>query len=477
MHHSPIKLDGIGLEYPNKHCFENFSTTIYHGDRIAIIGRNGSGKSTLLNILRGEHTHFDGQMAMPDDIQIGYVPQLPEEQISLSGGQQFQAALTKALAQHPNVLLLDEPTNHLDSRNKKSLLRMLAHYDGTLIIVSHDPELLRKSIDCLWHIDQQAIHIVNGSFDDYQRERALSRSSIEKEQLHLDKQQKQIHEKRMREQNRSAKSKAKGKKSIAQRKWPTVVSNAKADRAGNTSGKKMAEIAQKRQDLSDRLSECRLPEVITPSFGLSSSKQHDSGLCVSISNGQIAYDETPLISELHFALAAGNRTALLGDNGSGKSTLVKAILSDPSVNKSGDWYLPKTENIGYLDQAYRTLVPTETVLETIQHCRPNWDHAEIRQHLNAFLFRKNEEVNLLTSQLSGGEKARLSLAQIAAKPPQLLILDEITNNLDLETREHVIQILRDYPGTLLVISHDDDFLNQIEVTDMVKIKDGRLVQS
>ena len=167
--------------------------------------------------------------------------------------------------------------------------------------------------------------------------------------------------------------------------------------------------------------------------------------------------------------------AITGDNGSGKSTLIKAILGDESVCKTGDWHGVKQEDIGYLDQHYGTLNPDQTVLETIANLVPHWPHAEIRRHLNAFLFRKNEEVNALVGTLSGGEKARLSLAQIAARTPKLLILDEITNNLDLETKGHVIQVLKSYPGAMIMISHEADFLEAIEVKHYLIIRHGVLL--
>ena len=113
-------------------------------------------------------------------------------------------------------------------------------------------------------------------------------------------------------------------------------------------------------------------------------------------------------------------------------------------------------------------------METITTLMPTWPHIEVRRHLNDFLFRKNEEVNALVSTLSGGEKARLSLAQIAAKTPKLLILDEITNNLDLETKDHVIQVLKSYPGAMIIISHDADFLEEIGVNHYLEIKNGVL---
>ena len=145
------------------------------------------------------------------------------------------------------------------------------------------------------------------------------------------------------------------------------------------------------------------------------------------------------------------------------STIFKAILSDSKVICSGNWYV--TKDIGYLDQHYNNLDLEKSVLENIASLAPHWNLQEIRRHLNDFLFMKNEEVNVLAKNLSGGEKVRLSLAMIAAKTPKLLLLDEITNNLDLETRQHVIEILKEYPGSLVVISHDEDFLKEIGIKD------------
>ena len=130
----------------------------------------------------------------------------------------------------------------------------------------------------------------------------------------------------------------------------------------------------------------------------------------------------------------------------------------------GGWYIVDREEIGYLDQNYSSLNPKNTVFETIQNLMSSWSNNEIREHLNRFLFKKSEAVNTIVRDLSGGEKVRLCLAQIAAKTPKLLILDEITNNLDLETKKHVAQVLKDYPGGLMIVSHEDKFLDEICVS-------------
>lgn len=158
-------------------------------------------------------------------------------------------------------------------------------------------------------------------------------------------------------------------------------------------------------------------------------------IILSISDGSIGYTgKDPLLKKINLSVKGGDRISIQGDTASGKSTLIKAILDDDRVIKSGHWHTSRVADIGYLDQHYGTLSAEKTVLETLAELASTWSNIEVRLFLNTFLFRKNEEVYATVNTLSGGEKARLSLAHIAVRTPQLLILDEITNNLDLETR-------------------------------------------
>lgn len=472
--HKPIQIKNLSLSFPHKICFDNFNAQIAYGSRIAIIGRNGSGKTTLLKILCGLIEPSNGHIICADDLHFGYVPQIIENNDFLSGGQRLNKAVSQALSSIPDVLLLDEPTNHLDRRNRKSLLRMVQSFSGSLIVVSHDTELLRHCVDTLWHIDDGKIAVFNGAYDDYIREIKVRRSSIAHEIIRLDRQKKEMHQALMKEQKRAAQSKAKGEKSIHQRKWPTIVSTAKASRAQETSGHKKSAIDQKKQVLTEQLSNLRLPEMIVPKFSLNSADIGDRTI-VFINDGSIEYsNQKPLLQKVSLSIGSKDRISILGDNASGKSTFIKAILNDDQVIKSGIWQAPKPKDIGYLDQHYRTLSAEKTVLQTIAEQVPSWTHIEVRRHLNDFLFRKNEEINCIVAELSGGEKARLSLAQIAACTPKLLILDEITNNLDLETKEHMVQVLKAYPGAMIVVSHDSDFLQEIKVIDYYQITAGLL---
>jgi ATPase subunit of ABC transporter with duplicated ATPase domains len=237
MTHPPILIKDLCLSFHHKVCFSDFTGQIIAGDRIAIIGFNGSGKSALLKLIQGKLNPTSGSIDLPKEITFGYVPQVIQHSIHLSGGQRLNKAITKALtginsagsklACQPDVLLMDEPTNHLDSHNRARLMRMLTGYRGTLLIVSHDTELLRTCTDILWHIDNGKIQIFTGRYDDYLRETRAKRQAIEQQLARLRRDKKASHKALMKEQQRAAKSKAKGQKSIDQKKWPTWVSKTK----------------------------------------------------------------------------------------------------------------------------------------------------------------------------------------------------------------------------------------------------------
>ena len=466
-----IQIHELGVSFAHKTCFKNFSTQVNYGDRIAIIGQNGSGKSTLIKILQNQFEPTSGKIQISKDVIFGYVPQVIYEFESLSGGQRLNHTLTKALSPNPNVLLLDEPTNHLDYSNRKSLMRMLKNYPGTLIAVSHDVEFLQNCVDTLWHIDNGKVHIFSGNYNDYIHEVKIKRASIVQELSQIERQKKDAHQALMKEQERASKRKTYGEKKYADDKLALRAAQGKGE---NTHNKNKKMIAHAKDDLLEKLSSLRLPEVLTPKFSLKAADLKDC-ILVSITDGSVSYKGGEIILQnINLSLRSKSRIALQGDNGSGKSTLLKAILGNKNVIKSGNWNVPP--DIGYLDQHYNTLLTEKSVFETIAELAPTWNHAEIRKHLNDFLFRKNEEVNAKVSQLSGGEKLRLSLAQIAAKTQKFLILDEITNNVDLLTKNHIMEFLNTYPGGYIIVCHDNAFLEKLHLNEAYLIKNKTLLR-
>lgn len=464
MTHTPIIIRDLGLSFIQHHCFDGFTTQISFGSKIGIIGQNGSGKSSLLKMMINQISPTSGMIEIPDSVKLGYLPQVIHEHEKMSGGERLNKVLSSVLSSQPNVLLLDEPTNHLDKKNRKSILQLLQHFYGTVILVSHDEALLNQVADTIWDIHQGKVHCFNGSYENYQKEVKIKKEQLENQKADLKKQQHQLAEGLMKEQKRAAQSRKKGKKNISNRKWPTVVSHAKAGRAEKTSGVKQAGINEKRHQIEMALSEVFIPPVIEPTFHLSHKKAHREVL-VSIREGQVGYHhEAAILKNITLTVGSKARWVISGGNGSGKSTLVKAIMRDKHVTTQGEWLLPQREEIGYLDQHYTNLKPkTKTVFDCLSHHQPIWSDTEVRHHLNTFLFRSNQEVDKPLSVLSGGEMARLSLAMIAAKPPSLLILDELCNNLDIVTKNHVVEVLNYFEGAMIVISHDETFLKRLGI--------------
>ena len=328
-----------------------------------------------------------------------------------------------------------------------------------------------------WHIDNSMVTVFTGLYDDYMREIKQKRAAIEKELVSLKRNRKETHHALMKEQKRAATSRAKGQKQIDQRRWPTVVSKSKALKAEQTSGKKKSVIERKKQHLTGQLSALRLPEMIMPKFSLG-AESVSAGNLLSIIGADLGYAQDHIIlNNVSLTLGGNERIAIKGKNASGESTLLRAILGKEEIFKTGCWQLPHPRHIGYLDQHYANLQPGLSVLDHLQQVRPDWAQLQVRRHLADFLFKTNEAVGQKAAHLSGGEKVRLSLSLIAARVPRILVLDEITNNLDLETKEHVVQVLKTYPGAVVIVSHENDVLNQVGVDCIDTIQDGLLVPS
>lgn len=454
-----LQLQGLRLAYPHQTCFSDFSASVDWGQRIAIVGDNGSGKSSLLRVLHGSQAPDEGRLVPCYPLGVGYVPQQVDD-ATLSGGERFQRALTAALPQATDLLLLDEPSNHLDAPNRRALLRLLGQFPASLVIVSHDEALIATVCDTIWHLDQGRVTVFHGRYADYQAERARQREALHRQLALTRRAQQAAHQALMQEQERASHARQRGVKNIAERRWATIKSPTKLGRGNTTAGRKQADIREQQQALAAQLDALRQPEAIAPRFHLPAAGAPSTVL--QVNDGSVGYGR-PLLSAIHLTLEHGERLALCGRNGSGKSTLARAILGDTALRLGGDWHTPARAHIGYLDQHYAGLPPAQSPLQILAAQVPHWSPQQLRHHLSDFMFRHDAAVHAPTATLSGGERARLALACIAASPPQLLILDEPSNNLDLTLRRHLLTVLRGYPGGLLLISHDEDFLEKLGV--------------
>lgn len=440
-------LKNLSLCLTNKICFENFNATIYENDRIAIIGRNGSGKSTLLNMI-AEQIH-------PDELFL--IPQTIKDFEDLSGGERFIKKFHEAINNSPQFLLLDEPTNHLDSKNKSWLIKMINNYPGTVIFVSHDINLLNNCANTLWHIHDGNISVFQGLYEDYVNENKLQKEKLLRQFENIKRQQKEVVLKIQKEQENAARKKSQGEKKLRDKKWLKVVADQNKSNSENSQGKISKDLNLQQSDLDSQMKDLFLPEEIIFNFDFTGIKKNST---FSVINGSVGYEkDKPILQNLNITI--DDNLAICGKNGSGKTTLLRALCDDKKIYRTGEWNLPK--KIQYIDQHYDILDDEKNAIEIISETNKNLNTNEVRRFLSGFLFRYNEECNLKSKYLSGGERVRLALAKICCCPSELLILDEITNNIDLETKEHVIKILKNYKNKFIVVSHDEDFLKRIDI--------------
>lgn len=463
MSHRPLQLKAVSLSFPDKTCFQRFSTDIHPGSKIALIGPNGSGKSSLLGIIGGTVRPDSGSLDVPQEVRIVSVPQHPAGD-TLSGAERFQRALTQALAEHPNILLLDEPTNHLDQQARRNLIRMLDGWHETLIIVSHDTELLRAIPTELWHFTDQRIEVYKGGYDAFIQEQALTAERARTTLTTLQKEHKKLRRSVEEEKRKRAR-----RAHVNRNENDRSLKGRMKESASASSGSYERKIASREEKIQEHSKLTNIPRTIRPTFHLQGNLTKHS--TISIQDGSCGYQK-PLIEAINLHIPFGERIAIRGSNGSGKSTFLKALMEDPTVTRTGLWSAPDRK--GYFDQTYKTLVSSETVLSTLEACTPLWDAHARRAFLASFLFRTHAEVATPVSHLSGGEKARLCLAHIAATNPPLLLIDEITNNLDRETKAHVLSVLNDYEGTLLIISHEEEFLEELALDRQFIVHKGTI---
>ncbi|XWO14221.1 Vitamin B12 import ATP-binding protein BtuD [Candidatus Hepatincola sp. Pdp] len=472
MPQSIVSIQNLSLSFPDKICFKNFTYIVNHRDKIGIIGNNGTGKSSLLKLINNFQEYevnqqVEGKIVVLNKASIGYIPQFipADNELHLSGGERFSQLFFQQIRYNPNLLLLDEPTNHLDINNRTHLIKCLKNFKNTLIVVSHNVELLSNCVNILWHIQDNTIHTFKGKYNHYMNSLNSRHTAIQKELLALTKQQKKQHNNLMQQEQLVAKRKQKGLKKIANKRIMPSVAHTLINNAEKSQGNRLKDINSKKQLLLNQLSQLNVPEIIKPKFHFYSLSKPSNKFLLSIHDGNVGYkNNSPILKNINLNLSYGDRIAITGNNGSGKSTLVKGILGDPHVIRTGVFSTPNKVDIGYLDQHYELLNSQETILESLEKIMPSWTQNDIRLHLHDFLFKSNECVNKLIKHLSQGEKVRLALCHIGAKTPNLLILDELSNNLDMETKNHVISVLYSYKGSILIIDHDEQFLNNLGVT-------------
>jgi ATP-binding cassette subfamily F protein 3 len=512
-----LQTNNVARRFGAETLFHKINFQIQDRGRVALVGRNGAGKTTLLKIIAGINPPDDGDVSMRKDCQIGYLAQDQglssdqtiwdemnavfaklhqqerqiqqlEQQISsldpqaanyqdvlntydqvqnafsqnggytyeakiksvlhgfhfeadryktvintLSGGQKTQIALAKLLLQEPDLLILDEPTNHLDMQVLAWLEDYLKSYDGALLLVSHDRYFLDRIVNEVFDLENQTLTHYSGNYSAFTTHK---QERLKAEWKQYEKQQTEIN------------------------KLEDFV-NRNIVRASTT---KRAQARRKQLEKMDRLDR---PEVDDSSIHFTFSADHPSGnIVLDVADATIGYPDKILAHPVNFEIRKHQRVAIIGPNGVGKSTLLKSILNKISL-LGGHVKTGANVQIGYYDQEQQVLHPQKTVLEEVWDDYPTVDEKDIRSLLGSFLF-VGDDVFKPVSALSGGEKARLQLTKLSFEHANFLILDEPTNHLDIDSREVLEQAINEFDGTVLFVSHDRYFINQV-ATDILAL--------
>lgn len=527
-----LTLQNISYIHPNKDLlFENLNLTVNSQEKIALIGNNGVGKSTLLKIITQELTPSTGQLSA--DATIYYVPQIfgqfnhlsvaqalkidgklnalhqilkgnaTEENFTLlnddwtiedrcnealkhwrledvdfsqlletlSGGQKTKVFLAGIDIHQPELVLLDEPSNHLDVSAREILYHFIKDTKSTLIAVSHDRTLLNLlNITC--ELSKRGITVYGGNYSFYQEQKQLANNALSQDILSKEKTLRKAKEKERETQERQQKQDARGKKKQEKAGVARIMMNTLRNNAENSTSKLKNVHAEKIDGISQELRDLRtnILDVDKMKFGFKHAALHNGKILVTANNLNYKYGDALLWKEnLNFQISSGERIALKGKNGAGKTTLIKLIKGE-LLAKQGILSTASFKSI-YIDQDYSLLMNEFTVYEQAELYNSGaLQEHEIKIRLNRFLFSKTDW-DKPCSALSGGERMRLMLCclTIASEAPDMIILDEPTNNLDLQNIEILTAAINEYQGTLLVISHDAYFLTQINIEKEIHV--------
>ena len=503
-----LSCNHISKSYGVETILNDCSFFINDNEKAALVGNNGAGKSTIMKIIMGELLPDEGNVIIGKDKTIGYLAQYQDlgsdttiyEEVksvkhnlidmeqklleyekemakvsgdelsklietytnlehrfqllngysykseiegvikglgfteddfnksvgNLSGGQKTRVALCKLLLEKPDIIMLDEPTNHLDLNSIKWLETYLLNYNGAVLIIAHDRYFLDKIVSKVIEIENHKAHVYSGNYSDFavkkQELRVATMNAYLKQQSEIKHQEEVIAKLRSYKQEKFYKRAESREKQLEK-----------------------IDLIEKPEELKNNMTIKLEPDIVSGNDVL------------SVENLEKSYN-TLLFKNISFEIKRGEHVAIIGDNGTGKTTILKIINGLVDAD-SGMIKLGTNVHIGYYDQEQHNLTDENTLFEEIANSYPNMTNTKIRNTLAAFMFT-GEDVFKRVSDLSGGEKGRLSLAKLMLSEANLIILDEPTNHLDMASKEILENAINNYTGTVLYVSHDRYFINQ-----------------
>ena len=434
--------------------FAGASLQLNPRDRVALVGPNGAGKTTLLRILAGELEPDTGQVIRRAGLRVAYLPQEPPRLEGLSAGQRMRAELARCLLSDADVLLLDEPTNHLDSSAREWLERLILRSDAAMVVVSHDRGFLNRIATRTAELQRGMLRVFVGNYDSYLEQRELA--------VRQQWQRYQTQERRAAAEAEAAERRLRLSAKVARAPEDAKQSHdfyrAKAARVART-----ARILKERSSMVER-TEKPWQEQPIPALDFSQVPRSEE-IVVRTRRLTKCYAGRAVIDGLDWEVARGDRWALSGPNGSGKSTLLRLLLGEEPAD-GGELKLGGKVRIGYLAQEGENLPPGRTPLELCLDA--GQDETRARTML-ACLKLPADKVLRPVRTLSAGERTKAGLAQLLLSGANLLLLDEPTNHLEIEAREALEQALVRYPGTLILVTHDE-WLVKLVATHQLELR-------
>ncbi|GAA4454000.1 ABC-F family ATP-binding cassette domain-containing protein [Rurimicrobium arvi] len=530
-----IVLQQLSYAHPDKHAlFTNINFTVNTSERLALVGNNGSGKSTLLHIIAGnlqasgghitiasqpylvpqtfgQYNHLtvaaalgiseklhalqqilDGHTdavyfdQLQDDWTIAEraeaalaawglsVSDLQQPMEALSGGQKTKVFLAGIAIHKPALILMDEPTNHLDAQSREHLYRFIETCKATLLIVSHDRKLLNL-MPAICELTTGNIQYYGGNYEHYLQQKQLEQDALQQDIHSHEKALRKAREKERESVERQQKRDARGKAKQEKAGVAKIMMNTLRNNAENSTAKTKDAHAEKVQSIGKELQQLRdhLPAIDKMKFDFTDASLHKGKILCSATAVNVAYSGKFLWPEaLSFQISSGERIALKGGNGSGKTTLIQLILG---LKQPDTGALSRAAfNHVYIDQEYALLENGLTVYEQAQAFNTGaLQEHEIKTRLNRFLFTRGDW-DKTCGMLSGGERMRLLLCclNIGRQAPEMIVLDEPTNNLDISNVEILSQAIQEYRGTLVLVSHDEAFAKSIGTDREIILESG-----
>lgn len=521
-----MNIKNLSMSFGNQELFNDINIQIDENQKVGVIGLNGAGKTTLFKIIMGKEYPDKGKITFKNNARVEWLPQVIEDDLAsldinvleylmsarpidklnnqlqdcyerlgnaslkeqkdifnkidkiqkkliywdqynadgillkiidgmniddslldkkiheLSGGQKSKIAFAKLLYSKPEVMLLDEPTNHLDKDTKDYVINYLKSYNGSVYIISHDVDFLNKVVNKILYLDKitKKFELYDGNYDKFIKLHAEHEKALER-QMKLQQQE----ENKLREIVLHYSNSSGNRKKMAQ------------DRE-----KKLEKLLNNKIEINPKNKKAKIDIPIN---------RESSKIPLVVERISFSYDKKkPIIKDLSFSLSRGEKFLIVGKNGVGKSTLLKLIIKQLQVDK-GRIIIGNKTDIGYYAQEHELLEDDKTIIDNFKEYKLS--NEKLRNHLGRFLFN-NDEVFKKVKVLSPGEKSRVALAKLSLSKANFLILDEPTNHLDPTTQKIIAETFRYFKGTMLVVSHNPEFVDNLGIERVLELPKGKI---